>query len=162
MSFFKPNLSPSWLAATAVPLALTVLAGALLPAQFATNSALAAQLGSVTLTGGVSYLVGAVFLCALVALQRRKADWAAAGRGPRWAWFGGAVGSAYVVGSVLLTRALGAALATTLVIAAQIVTAIALDHFGALGLEVRRLNAARVLAVTLVLMALILRFWGTQ
>lgn len=162
MNFSKPSLPPSWLTATAVPLALTVLGGALLPAQFATNSALAAQLGSVTLTGAVSYLVGAIFLLALVSFQRRKADWAAAARGPRWAWFGGAVGSAYVVGSVLLTRALGAALATTLVIAAQIVTAIALDHFGALGLEVRRLNAARGLAVTLVLAALALRFWGTQ
>jgi hypothetical protein len=51
------------------------------------------------------------------------------------------------VGSVLLTRALGTALATTLVIASQIVTAILLDHFGALGLERRRINAARVLAM---------------
>jgi bacterial/archaeal transporter family-2 protein len=162
VSPFKPSPSPSWLAITALPLALTVFGGALLPAQFATNSALSQQLGSVTLTGAVSYLVGAVFLFALVWAQRRKPDWAAAARGPRWAWLGGVVGSAYVVGSVLLTRALGAALATTLVIAAQIVTAILLDHFGVLGLEQRRLNPARVLAVTLVLGALALRFWGSR
>lgn len=162
MSFVKPSFLPSWLAVTALPLALTVFGGALLPAQFATNSALSAQLRSVTLTGAVSYLVGAVFLLTLVSFQQRKPNWAAAARGPRWAWLGGVVGSAYVVGSVLLTRALGAALATTLVIAAQIITAILLDHFGALGLEQRRLNSARVLAVTLVLAALALRFWGAQ
>jgi bacterial/archaeal transporter family-2 protein len=128
-----------------LPLLIAVFAGALLPAQFATNSALAANLGSVTLTGAVSYSVGA-----------------AARQGPTWAWFGGAVGSAYVVGSVLLTRALGAALATTLVIASQIVTAILLDHFGALGLEQRRINGARVLAMLLVFGALGLRLWGLR
>jgi bacterial/archaeal transporter family-2 protein len=144
-----------------LPLLIAVFAGALLPAQFATNSALAANLGSVTLTGAVSYSVGAVFLFMLT-LQRGKPNWLAARQGPTWAWFGGAVGSAYVVGSVLLTRALGAALATTLVIASQIVTAILLDHFGALGLEQRRINGARVLAMLLVFGALGLRLWGLR
>ena len=145
-----------------LPLLVAVFAGALLPAQFATNSALAASLGSVVLTGVVSYSVGAVFLFVLLRAQRSKPNWLAARQGPTWAWFGGAVGSAYVVGSVLLTRALGAALATTLVIASQIVTAILLDHFGALGLERRRINAARVLAMLLVFSALGLRLWGLR
>ena len=145
-----------------LPLLVAVFAGALLPAQFATNSALAAELGSVTLTGTVSYLVGAVFLFMLLTVQRGKPNWLAARQGPTWAWFGGAVGSAYVVGSVLLTRAFGAVLATTLVIASQIVTAILLDHFGALGLERRRINTARVLAVLLVFSALGLRLWGLR
>jgi bacterial/archaeal transporter family-2 protein len=57
---------------------------------------------------------------------------------------------------------LGAALATTLVIASQIVTAILLDHFGALSLERRRINAARVLAMLLVFSALGLRLWGLR
>ena len=127
-----------------LPLLVAVFAGALLPAQFATNSALAAELGSVTLTGTVSYLVGAVFLFMLLTVQRGKPNWLAARQGPTWAWFGGAVGSAYVVGSVLLTRAFGAVLATTLVIASQIVTAILLDHFGALGLERRQIGRAHV------------------
>lgn len=143
----------------ALPLTLTVLAGTLLPAQFATNGALAGELGSLVLTGAVSYLVGAFFLFALLHLRRVEADWAAARRAPRWAWLGGVVGSFYVVGSVLLTRTLGAALATTLVIAAQLVTAILLDHFGALGLHRRRLNGARVMAVLLALAALGLRLW---
>jgi bacterial/archaeal transporter family-2 protein len=149
-------------AQTAFPLALTILGGALLPAQFATNSALAGELRSVTLTGAVSYTVGAVFLFVLVKAQRLEPNWAAARGGPRWAWLGGVVGSAYVVGSVLLTRALGAALATTLVIASQIVTAIVLDHFGALGLQRRSINPARLLAVLLVFAALGLRLWGSR
>ncbi|MEO8895044.1 MAG: DMT family transporter, partial [Rhizomicrobium sp.] len=64
--------------------------------------------------------------------------------------------SAYVVGSVVLTRLLGAALATTFVIAAQVLTALALDHFRALGLPRRRMNRTRTLAALLVLAALAL------
>ncbi|MFC4456523.1 DMT family transporter [Deinococcus sonorensis] len=149
---------PSFLLLT---LALTTLGGSLLPVQFATNSALAQALGSVTLAGAVSYGVGSAALFALLRLQRHAPAWANAGQAPRWAWLGGVVGSAYVVGSMVLTRALGAPLATTLVITAQLLTAILLDHHGALGLPRRRINRARLLAITLALMALAVRWWGT-
>ncbi|WP_216324278.1 DMT family transporter [Deinococcus aestuarii] len=145
-----------------LPLALAVLAGVLLPAQFATNGALAGHVHSLTLTAATSYLVGALFLGLLLGTQRLTPNWAAGRRAPRWAWLGGVVGSAYVVGSVLLTRTLGAALATTLVIASQIVAAILLDHFGVLGLARRRVNRVRLLAVMLALGALVLRLWGAR
>lgn len=141
---------------------LAVFAGSLLPAQFATNSALANDINSTTLTGAISYCVGSLFLFVLLTLQRLKPDWKAARNAPRWAWLGGAVGSAYVVGSVILTRALGAALATTLVIASQIITAILLDHFGVLGLQKRRINRLRFMAVLLAFAALALKFWGSR
>jgi transporter family-2 protein len=141
-------------------LVVSLLAGALLPAQFATNGALAGALRSSTLTGAVSYTVGGAFLALLVALRRQPLDWPAARGAPWWAWMGGVFGSAYVVGSMLLTRALGAALATTLVIAAQVVTAVALEHFGALGLRRRPLNGARAAALLLTGAALAVRLWG--
>lgn len=139
---------------------LAILAGGLLPVQFAVNAALAAQVQSVTLTGAVSYSVGTLALALLLLCGRQRLDWAAARRAPRWVWLGGVVGSAYVVGSVLLTRALGAATATTLVIAAQVSAAIVLDHLGALGLARRRINPVRAAALALVLAALGVRLWG--
>ncbi|GMA14702.1 EamA-like transporter family protein [Deinococcus metallilatus] len=142
------------------PLALAVLAGSFLPVQFAVNGALAGQLHSVTLTAAVSYGMGTLGLMSLLVLGRTRPAWASARQAPRWVWLGGVVGSAYVVGSVLLTRALGAALATTLVIAAQVVTAILLDHLGVLGLKRRRVNRARAAALALVLAALGVRLWG--
>lgn len=146
----------------AAPLAMTVIGGALLPAQFATNAALAGELHSVTLTGATSYVVGATFLVIVTGARRQSSDWTSARRGPRWAWLGGVAGSAYIVGSVLLTRALGAAIATTIVIAAQLVTAVLLDHFGVLGLVRRRVNGARLGALALALAALGLRVAGTH
>jgi bacterial/archaeal transporter family-2 protein len=145
-----------------LPLLLAIFAGSLLPTQFATNGALANHLQTATLTGATSYLVGSVGLFILLTIQRLKPDWPAARKAPRWAWLGGVVGSAYVVGSVILTRELGAALATTLVIASQIFTAILLDHFGVLGLEQRRINPLRLAAVLLAFAALGLRLWGMQ
>jgi bacterial/archaeal transporter family-2 protein len=148
----------TWLRYT--PVLIAVFAGALLPLQFAINSALANTLGSVTLTGAISYLVGGVSLVFVVSLQKIRPNWAQGRTAPLWAWLGGVVGSAYVVGSVLLTQALGAALATTLVIASQVTTAIVLDHFGVLGLTQRKINKTRALALVLVLLALLLRLWG--
>lgn len=141
-------------------LILTILAGGLLPLQFAVNGALAGHVQSVTLTGAVSYAVGTLGLGLLLVLGRQQPAWGVARYAPRWSWLGGVVGSAYVVGSVVLTQALGTALATTLVIAAQVVTATLLDHLGALGLRRRRVNRARAAALALVLAALGLRLWG--
>lgn len=141
-------------------LALAVLAGALLPTQFAINGTLARTLDSVTLAAIISYLGGTALLLALLGLSRGRPNWAAARSGPWWSWIGGVIGSAYVVGSVVLSQALGAALTTTLVIAAQVVTAILLDHFGAFGLPQRRINGPRLLALGLTLAALVVRFAG--
>jgi bacterial/archaeal transporter family-2 protein len=56
---------------------LAVFAGSLLPAQFATNSALANELNSTTLTGAISYSVGSLFLFILLTIQPLKPDWQA-------------------------------------------------------------------------------------
>jgi transporter family-2 protein len=139
------------------PVATVLLAGTLLPAQLATNTALAGALGSTTLAAATSYVVGGATLGAAFALQRGRTNWGAAREAPWWAWVGGVTGSVYVVGSLLLTRALGAATATTLVVASQVTTAIALEHFGALGLPRHRVNAARATALILTVAALVAR-----
>lgn len=144
------------------PLLLLIIAGSLLPAQFATNTALARETHSVVFAAATSYSVGTLLLLLLLTFNRQKPNWAAGRQAPPWAWLSGVIGSAYVVGSVVLTRQLGAALATTLVIAAQLLAAIVLDHFGALGLPQRPINKQRAAAVLLTLAGLGLRFWGMQ
>ncbi|WP_291423843.1 DMT family transporter [Deinococcus sp.] len=145
-----------------LPLPLLVAAGSLLPSQFAINSALAGQTHSVVLAAAISYGVGLPLLMLLLAASRQKPNWAAGKSAPPWAWLAGVIGSSYVVGSVVLTQQIGAALATTLVIAAQLITAIAMDHFGVLGLPTRPVNRLRAAAVALTLAGLGLRFWGLK
>ncbi|WP_425148222.1 DMT family transporter [Deinococcus sp.] len=137
---------------------LAVLTGMLLPVQFAVNSALTRFTLSAVLTAACSYGGGAiVLLLGLLIVHRGRVPLGRLAGAPGWSLLGGVVGSAYIMGSVVLTRLLGAALAVTLVIAAQVMAGLALDHFGALGLKRRPLNAARAAVLLLVLGALGLR-----
>lgn len=132
-----------------------VLAGGLLPVQFALNSALTTRTGSPTATAAVSYGVGALsLLVGLLLVHRGRVPFGRLRGAPGWSYLSGVIGSAYVIGSVVLTQRLGAALAVTLVIAAQTLTGLVLDHFGLFGLTRRPLGSARVLVLVLVLAAL--------
>ncbi|PYE55234.1 DMT family transporter [Deinococcus yavapaiensis] len=139
-------------------LSAAVLVGLLLPVQFAVNSALTTRTNSPVATAAISYGVGtAALLLGLVVAHRGRVPLRQLSGAPAWSYFGGVIGSAYVVGSVVLTRTLGAALAVTLVIVAQTLTSLALDHFGALGLPRRPMNTTRVFVLVLVLAALTLQ-----
>lgn len=139
-------------------LPLAALAGGLLPLQFALNAELSRHTGSVTATAAVSYGTGALgLLLGLLLAHRGRVPLGRLRGAPAWSLLGGLVGSAYVVGSVVLTRSLGPGLAVALVIAAQTLTGLALDHFGALGLARRPFNPTRALALGLVVAALALQ-----
>ncbi len=130
----------------------------LLPVQFAFNSALTTFTGSPVITAAVSYGGGALtLLLGLLVAHRGRIPFVRLVGAPAWSLLGGVIGSAYVVGSVVLTRSLGTALAVSLVIAAQIVTSVIFDHFGVLGLKRRRLNTQRIAALGLLLVALALQ-----
>jgi bacterial/archaeal transporter family-2 protein len=136
-------------------LPVAVLVGALLPVQFALNSALTHFTCSPTATASVSYGVGLLALVLGLALVHRgRIPLHRLQGAPGWSFLGGVVGSAYVIGSVVLTRLLGTGLAVSLVIAAQVVAGLALDHFGAFGTLRRPMNRTRTLALMLVLTAL--------
>jgi bacterial/archaeal transporter family-2 protein len=142
---------------------LAVLVGALLPVQFAVNSRLSVATHSPVLTAVISYGGGALTLgLGLLLAHRGRPPLRQLAGAPVWSLLGGVIGSAYVVGSVVLTRQLGAALAVSLVIAAQMVASLALDHVGALGLERRPLNLTRLTVLLLVLAALYLQLLGRQ
>ena len=134
---------------------VAVLIGLLMPVQFAVNSALTRFTHSPVLTAAFSYGGGATaLLLGLLIAHRGRVPLGRLAGAPGWSWLGGVVGSAYVVGSVVLTRLLGAALAVTLVIAAQVVASLLLDHFALLGLKRRAFTPARAAALLLVLAAL--------
>jgi len=136
-------------------LPVAVVVGALLPVQFALNSALTTFTRSPAATAAVSYGVGLLALTlGLTVFHRGRVPLGRLAGAPGWSFLGGVVGSAYVIGSVVLTRLLGAGLAVSLVIAAQVVAGLALDHFGWFGTVRRPMNKARTLALLLLLTAL--------
>ncbi|WP_424949582.1 DMT family transporter [Deinococcus sp.] len=141
--------------ATRPLLLVAVFVGVLLPVQFALNSALTAYTRSPAATAAVSYGVGLLALTlGLTLVHRGRIPLGRLTGAPGWSFLGGVVGSAYVIGSVVLTRLLGAGLAVSLVIAAQVVGGLALDHFGWFGTARRPMNRIRALALALLLLAL--------
>jgi transporter family-2 protein len=60
-----------------------------------------------------------------------------------WALIGGACNAAFLMASLLITKRLGSATFTTLVVVAAVVTCLVLDQFGLLGFEPRPINWLR-------------------
>lgn len=132
------------------------LTGALVPLQLAFN----AQLGGVTRNAFTAslivFLIGAVAM-ALVTLVLRPQlptlnDLAAA---PKTIWIGGLIATVYILAIVILTPKLGVGLTTSLILIGQLITAIALDHFGAFGTPQHQINFWRIAGVSMMIAGVI-------
>jgi transporter family-2 protein len=66
-------------------------------------------------------------------------------------WTGGLLGAAYVLASIVLTPALGAAATVGFFLAGQMAASVAIDHFGLLGAATNEVSSPRILGLLLVL-----------
>jgi transporter family-2 protein len=136
---------------------LALMAGAGLPLQASVNSAMRLQLGRPEWAALVNFVVGSMGLALYVALQRLPLPAAAAwGRAPWWAWSGGLLGAFYVTATVVLTPRLGVTTSLALMLAGQVMAALAFDHFGLLGLVERAVTPTRALGALLLVAGVIL------
>lgn len=137
--------------------ALAMAAGVALVTQQVLNANLRTALNSAAWSGFVSYAVGLLCMAALIAAMRDPLPSAAsAARLPWWAWSGGALGALFIGLAILLVPRLGAATFIALLIAGQMMTSVALDHFGVLGLSARPVDAGRLVGITLLIAGVIL------
>jgi transporter family-2 protein len=138
-------------------MSLTALAGATLAVQVGLNATMREHAGSPMAAALVNFLVGTVFLAVVVFSSRGSftalADAAGA---PWWAWGGGILGGLYIAASAAFGPAIGGATFLALIVAGQIVAALALDHFGLLGFPVRPLDVGRVAGALLVIAGMFL------
>jgi transporter family-2 protein len=129
---------------------LGLAAGAVLPVQAGVNAAIREHLGRPEWATFVNFAVGSVALAGWLFLQRSPVPTLAqAARAPWWSWTGGLLGAFYVTVIILLTPRLGVAATLALAIAGQLGAALALDHFGLLGLAVRPFGPTKALGAAL-------------
>ncbi|WP_250501349.1 DMT family transporter [Caballeronia sp. GAWG1-5s-s] len=135
-----------------------VLAGVSNPLQSGSNSALLKGLHEPIVSALIVYLIGAACLAVCVpffgfgvrpALSRL-------GSLPWWAYVGGICNALFLMCSLLITRKLGSATFTTIVVISAVVTSLALDHFGLMGFQVREASALRLLGAGLAVAGVIL------
>lgn len=137
--------------------AIALVAGATLPVQAGINSALRQYVGRPELAALVSFCVGFVALLVWALVTRQPWPSAAqAARAPWWTWLGGFIGAFYVTAVVLLTPRLGVAMTLAISVAGQMGTAVALDHFGALGVPMRAFSPVRALGALLLVVGVVL------
>ena len=131
--------------------AFTMLAGgAFLALQAPTNAMLARGVGSPVNAALISFLVGTAGLTIAAVLLQVRPEAGAVRALPWWAWLGGLYGAVLVAATAFAAPKIGVAAALTLVVAGQFVMALALDHFGAMGLVVRPVNLPKVLGLVLI------------
>ncbi|AJA15592.1 membrane protein [Pseudomonas putida S12] len=141
----------------ALPVAMALLAGAVLPFQAAGNAAAGRALGHWLWGAFTSLTVSMlVVIAALLIIRVPAPDMGKALQGPWWLWIGGVLGALYVAGAAALTPKLGAAGFLVLVVAGQIITAVLADHYGVMGLGGKPLSLARVAGVVLILCGVLL------
>ncbi len=116
-------------------LALAALAGALMALQGALNSALGKKIGLLEATA-IVLLIGTLTAgLALFPLGLGRGSLGSLGHVPWYLFTGGLLIVLITYGVVASMPRLGVANATTLIVAAQVLTAALIDHFGLFGLQ---------------------------
>ena len=131
-------------------LCLAILAGSVTAVQPPINGALRSVLGHPLWATVANFVVGLIALLILTVISRAPLpSFANLAPHPWWYWLGGLCGAFFVLSSVLLIRDLGAAVFFSCVVAGQLLTAVALDHFGVLGVPEHPLSLLRLCGVIL-------------
>ena len=138
--------------------------GLVVPLQSAVNNSLRHTLGSGTLLAAlVSFAVGTLTL-GVVGLVTGQPFATLEGL-PRvawWQWLGGVMGAFFVFGTTLLAPRIGLAAMVSLIVAGQVLSSLAFDRFGILGLPVRDISWIRLAGAALILGGALLVNFGDR
>lgn len=127
--------------------------GAILPVQVALNTLLRRYVGEPMQVTFVSYLAGTLASLVICLLSRYSLPpTTALAQTSWWMWIGGCLGTLYVWSTIFATPRIGAALALALTIAGQMIAALFLDHYGAIGLTKYAANPTRIAGVVFVVL----------
>lgn len=136
---------------------LAVVAGVMLPIQAGLNSEIGRSIKNPIYGALVSFTVGSIGLILYLLLTQAK--WTDLRNGfelPWYYWSGGLLGAVFVTSVIILTPKLGVALTFGLIVTAQMVFSVVMDHYGWLGVPQSPINWARVLGVTMVIGGVVL------
>ncbi|KAF3889986.1 MULTISPECIES: DMT family transporter [Nostocales] len=133
-------------------LVAALIGGAVLPIQVALNTLLRRYVGQPMQVTFISYLAGTLASLAICFLARYPSpSLALLSQSSWWMWVGGCLGTLYVWSTIFATPKIGAALTLGLTIAGQMIAALVLDHYGAIGLTRYPANPLRIAGIMFVI-----------
>ncbi len=133
------------------PIPFALLAASLLPIQAALNNAMNRALHRPPLVVIISVSCSLLFMVGVLLLQGRVAlpSGERVAAVPWWAWPAGVCGAVFLLSQPIVLPRVGAAVYIGLTVTAQVVMALALDHFGALGVPQHAASPLRLLGAAL-------------
>jgi transporter family-2 protein len=135
---------------------LVLIAGAMTAAQPPTNAILARTSGSVIFAAFLSFAVGTIVLLLVLLAGQPKLALAPLRQVPWYAWAGGFYGAFFVAVGAYAAPRLGIASLITIAVAGQMAAALALDHYGAFGLDRAPITPGRIAGALLVVAGVVL------
>lgn len=132
--------------------------------QAAVNTQLAASIGANSVVAAlVSFGCGTIVLAG-VALSRGGLGptFAALAVQPPWKFAGGFLGAAFVFGTVFLAPRIGLLSLIVLVIAGQLITSMAIDHFGLINMATRKVSNVRIAGACVVALGVAVSLFGER
>ncbi|MFO1407558.1 MAG: DMT family transporter [Steroidobacteraceae bacterium] len=138
------------------PHLVAMLVGAGLTVQVGMNSTVRLALGSPVVAAVVNFGVGLAALVVVAVVGGARVAPGGAGTVPAWAWLGGLLGAAYVASTTVLGPRLGATALLALVLAGQMLAALAVDQFGVLGFPQNVVTPGRLVGAALVIVGAVL------
>ncbi len=131
---------------------IALFSGATIAFQVGLNGELRLRTRHPLLAATISFLTGTLVLVSILGVIRpRLPDREALVGSPWWMWLGGLVGAIYVTSAAEFAPRLGAAPWLGLVVTGQILSSLALDHFGLVGFPTHPLTLPRVIGAILLL-----------
>jgi transporter family-2 protein len=135
-------------------LAIMFCAGVTIALQPSINARLAQKVG-VLESACISFAVGTLALLLIVLLTGRGTV-RGLGNAAWWEWTGGILGAIFVSTTIFVVPRIGTTAAMAATIAAQLITGLILDHYGAFGLREIHFDLKRALGCALLAYGVIL------
>lgn len=148
-------------------LAAAFCIGIAMSAQAAVNSQLAHSIGANSVMAAlISFSCGTVVLFTMALAKGGVAGFgatlAALPSQPAWKFLGGFLGAAFVFGTVFLAPRIGLLTLVVLVIAGQLLSSIAIDHFGLINMATRKVSAVRLSGALIVVAGVTVTVFGDR
>lgn len=130
---------------------LVLVAGALVACQSPINSSLGALTGPINATL-ISFLIGTVAIL-VIAFATGISGISEVRRASPWQLVGGFMGAFFVASMIYAVPKIGLTRAMVATIAGQLLVALAIDHYGFFGVQVREVDWKRAMAIPLLAIA---------
>ncbi|MEM9544862.1 MAG: DMT family transporter [Bacteroidota bacterium] len=138
-------------------LVIALLAGAVLPLQAGLNIQLGKAVHQPIFAAFASFLVGTVAL--FIYLVLLKFDFSTMNSVKSVSpvvWTAGVLGAFYVAVVIILAPKLGVAMTFVLIVAGQMAVSVFLDHYGLMGMPIKKINIPRILEIVCLIAGVLL------